>query len=396
MTETDTTSVGLARPGERLRLAIIGCGDVSRRHYLPALAALSDRVEIRACVDPQPSAADAAVTSVGGWSPAARSHADLADALLADELDAVINITPAPMHATVSQACLDAGLHVYSEKPIAGSLADADRLIDTATQRGLLLLCAPGVAVTDRFRWLAEIAASDRLGRLTLLVAHHADTGPATWREYSGDPTVFYGPGVGPVFDHGVYRLHAMTMLMGPVARVQAMGTISLPSRFVRAGPLAGRTIPVTTPDHVLMNLEFAGGGLGQLLTSFAAPATLAPWLELQFANGTISFGGESSDEDGAASMFVDDDSPLGLDGWVHGLRPPPPAVPMGVVEAGVAHFIACVRGEATPILTAEHARHVLDIILKGYASIEDGRSHDTETTFDRPAATSPSGEDGR
>jgi predicted dehydrogenase len=379
---------GTVRAQERLRLAVIGCGDVSRRHYLPALAARADQVEIRACVDPQRSAADDAASRVAEWSPAARSYADLSDALTSEELDAVVNITPAPVHATVSQACLEAGLHVYSEKPIAGSLADADRLIDTAAEGGLRLLCAPGVAVTDRFRWLAGIVASRRLGRLTLAVAHHADTGPAAWREYSGDPSVFYGPGVGPVFDHGVYRLHAMTLLMGPVARVQAMGTISLPSRVVRAGPLAGRTISVTTPDHVLMNLEFAGGGLGQLLTSFAAPATLAPWLELHFANGTISFGGESSDEDGPASMYVDDDSPLGLEGWVHDLRPPPPAVATGVVEAGVAHFIACLRGEATPVLTAEHARHVLDIILKGYASIDDGRSHDTETSFDRPGTT--------
>ena len=47
-----------------------------------------------------------------------------------------------------------------------------------------------------------------------------------------------------------------------------------------------------------------------------------------------------------------------------------------------MAHFVGCLRGEEAPILTAAHARHVLDIILKAYASIEDGRSHPTETTF--------------
>ena len=386
VTEVEATTTRTAHPQERIQLAIVGCGDVSRRRYLPALAALADKVEVRACIDRQPSAADAAVAGVASWSQSAHAYADLADALSTERLDAVINITPAPIHAEVSQACLEAGLHVYSEKPLAGSLADADRLIATAAERGLLLLCAPGIAVTRRFRWIAEIVASDRLGPLTLAVGHHADTGPATWREYSGDPSVFYGPGVGPVFDHGVYRLHAMTMLMGPVARVQAMGTIAVPSRIVRAGPLAGKTIAVTTPDHVMMNLEFADGGLGQLLTSFAAPATLAPWLELHFTNGTISFGGESSDEDGPASMFVDDDSPLGLEGWVHELRPPPPPDTTGVIEGGANHFIACLRREATPVLTAEHARHVLDIILKAYASIDDGRAHETETTFARLA----------
>jgi predicted dehydrogenase len=370
----------------RIRVGVIGCGDVARRRYLPALADLASRVEIRACVDRQRSAADQAVSLVAEWSPTAHAYSDLAEALASETLDAVINITPAPLHAQISLDCLEADLHVYSEKPIAGSIEDADRLIATARERDLHLLCAPGIAVTSRFRWLAEIISSDRLGRLTLAVGHHADTGPATWREYTGDPSVFYTPGVGPVFDHGVYRLHGMTMLMGPVARVQAMGTIAVPMRVVRAGPLAGRTIPVTTQDHVLMNLEFASGGLGQLLTSFAAPATQAPWLELHFSNGTISFQGESSDEDAPASMFVDDDSPLGLEGWVHDLRPPPPDKTIGVVEAGLNHFIECLRGEATPILTSEHGRHVLDVILKAYESMDDGCSHETETSFTHPA----------
>ena len=53
-----------------------------------------------------------------------------------------------------------------------------------------------------------------------------------------------------------------------------------------------------------------------------------------------------------------------------------------GTVEMGARHLVACLLGEATPVLTAEHARHVLDVILKAYASVGDGRTHDTETTF--------------
>ena len=366
----------------KIRLGIVGCGDVAHRRYLPTFELISNRVEIRGCCDPRPGAAERAVERVRAWSPAAHAYADL-DAMLRDaELDAVVNVTPAPAHAATSQACLEAGLHVYSEKPIATTLPEADRLIATAHEHGLLLLCAPGVAVTNRVRWLADITSSGRLGELTLAVAHHADTGPATWREYTGDPTVFYGPGVGPVFDHGVYRLHTMTTLMGPVRRVQAMGSISKATRVVRAGPLAGRTIAVTTADHVLMNLEFVNGGLGQLLASFAAPSTQAPWLELHYTNGTISFAGESSDKDAPASIYFDDDSPLGLEGWVHGLLPPPPGDELGAVESGAVHFVACLRGDEGPILTAEQARHVLDIILKAYLSIEDGLSHETETTI--------------
>jgi predicted dehydrogenase len=138
----------------------------------------------------------------------------------------------------------------------------------------------------------------------------------------------------------------------------------------------------VTTPDHVLINLEFASGALGQLLASFGTAATLAPWLELHFASASISFANPSWDKDAPASIYVDDDSPLGLEGWKHGIQPPPPGEPFAVVGAGVAHFVRCLRGEAEPVLTAEHARHVLDIIVKAYASIEDGASHETETSF--------------
>jgi predicted dehydrogenase len=366
---------------ERLRVAIVGCGDVAQRWYLPALSELAAQVELVACCDTRAEAAEQLARRAAVWWPEVTSHADLPEMFASSQLDAAFTLTPAPRHAVVTEACLEAGLHVYSEKPLAGSLAEADRLIALARERDLLLLCAPAEAVTARVRWLARIVESGRLGRLTLAVAHHADTGPATWREYTGDPEVFYGKGVGPVFDHGVYRLHAMTALLGPVRRVQAMGTISEPKRMVRAGPRAGQTIAVTSPDHVLMNLEFANGALGQLLTSFAAPGTQAPWLELHFTRGSISFGGQSHDKDAPASIYFDDESDLGLEGWVHGLRPPRGEV-RGVVESGVHHFIACLRGEETPVLTGEHARHVLDIILKAYESIDDGQVHQTETAM--------------
>jgi predicted dehydrogenase len=364
----------------KLRLAIVGTGDVAYRHYLPALEPLAEQVAITAFVDPRPGAAERAAATINAWSPGAAPYSDLA-AMLADGVaEAAIDLVPAPRHGSVNLSILEAGLHLYSEKPPAASVAEADRLIATARERGVRFLCAPGVAVTSRFRWLAELIASGRYGAPTLAVTHHADPGPAAWREYTGDPTPFYGEGVGPVFDHGVYRLHALTMLLGPVARVQAMGTIATPTRVVRGGPLTGRTIDVTTPDHVLINLQFTNGALGQLLASFGTPASLAPWLELHFPMATLSFSGPGYDEDDPVSLYVDDDSPAAREDWQHGIEIPKDG--FGIVEAGARHFIACLREGVEPVLTAEHARHVLEVTLAAYASIEDGRSHEIETTF--------------
>ena len=66
----------------------------------------------------------------------------------------------------------------------------------------------------------------------------------------------------------------------------------------------------------------------------------------------------------------------------MHDAAPPPPPASTDVVEGGAVHFVSVLRGEERPVLTAEHARHVLDVILQAYESIDDGRSHETETTF--------------
>ena len=270
--------------------------------------------------------------------------------MLADGVaDAAIDLTPAPRHGPINQAILDAGLHLYAEKPLAGTVADADRLIATAAERGVLFLCAPGVAVTTRVRWLADLIDSGQYGRPTLAVTHHADPGPAAWREYTGDPSPFYREGVGPVFDHGVYRLHTLTFLMGPVARVQAMGTIATPTRVVRGGPLTGQTIEVTTPDHVLINLQFASGALGQLLASFGTPATMAPWLELHFPMATMSFAGPGYGLDDPVSLYVDDDGPEAREDWQHGIAIPADEVSVGRGRGAPLHRLPPRRREAGP-----------------------------------------------
>jgi predicted dehydrogenase len=365
---------------DRLRIGIVGCGDVAARHYLPGLADMAGDVRVVSLMDVRLAAARRAAESIVGWSPDAAVFDHLDAMLRAGGLDAVIDLAPAPRHASVNQAILEAGLHLYSEKPIANTLGEADQLIATAADRRVTFLCAPGVVATRRNRWLADLVSSGRFGRATLVVAHHADPGPAAWREYTGDPRPFYGPGVGPVIDHGVYRLHAMTALLGPVERVQAMGRIGSPTRIVRGGPLTGQEIAVTSPDHVLINLEFANGALGQLLASFGTASTRAPWLELHLTKATVSFGGQSHDRHAPVSIYVDDDSPAAREGWMDDVDVPTDE--HEVVETGVRHFVDCLRGRAEPVLTAEHARHVLDVIVKAYASIDDGASHRTETTF--------------
>jgi predicted dehydrogenase len=359
----------------KLRLGVVGCGDVASRHYLPALASVAGRIELCGVSDPRREAAERLAGAVAAWAPNVRPFERPTELLEAARPDAVVNLTPATRHGVVTAECLRAGAHVFSEKPLASSLTDADRLIEEAQRRGLTLLCAPASALTRRVRWLADLVASGELGRPTLASAQAASLGPAGWAEYTGDPTAFYGPGVGPVLDIGVYRLHELTAILGPVRTVQATGTIAMPRRTVVAGPLAGREIEVTAPDHVLIDMEFASGALGRLLASYATPASLAPWLEIELTDGAISLSGDPFASDGPASIFRSGE-------WRHGVAAPGPADPLYVVGLGIPHFLDCLEGRASPVLTAGHARHVLEIVLAAYESIADGATHRLATAF--------------
>lgn len=375
------TSPTFKPPRADLRLALVGCGDVAMRRYVPALAALSPRVKVVACCDTRIELAERAAASLGDGSAAIRICERLDDLLDGPPADALFNLTPAPEHAAVSEAALAAGAHVYSEKPLAGSVEEADRLIELARSHRRLLMCAPAIGVAPVVRWLRALVDSKRLGSPTLCTGFVGELGPAAWREYTGDPGVFYAKAVGPLVDMGVYALHAFVEVFGPIRSVQAMGTVAIPRRVVRAGPHADREIEVEGADHLLVHLDFANGCLGRLIASFAVPASRTPWLEFHFSGGTISLSGETDrGVRGPVDVFIDDDSSLALLAWIRSLQPPDGGFDDSVIPLGARHFVAAVLGGEDPELTAEKARHVLEVCVLAAESVSDGRAHELTT----------------
>jgi predicted dehydrogenase len=363
-----------------IQLGIIGCGDVAMRTYIPALEHLADRAQVVATFDPIEERARQAAARFS----AATAYTTYADLLNHPGLTGVFNLTPAPFHRDTTTAALDKGLHVFTEKPIAATVEDARALIAHAKERDRLLLSAPAVMATVRFRWLKKIVDAGRLGRLTLATAQMANMGPAGWRAYTGDPAVFYAANVGPVLDIGVYSLHAITGLFGPAKRVQAMGAITIPERNVLIPRLAGQKITVGAKDHMLIQLDF-GGAFAQILASFAVPASKAPALEVHGTNGTVSVSMDQwYNAQGPVDVMLRDDTLLGIQGWTNGVGSPEGTGPAGdhLIGAGPEHFVACLRGEEQPILTPEHATHVLEIILKSDQSADEGRALELETSF--------------
>ena len=117
-------------------LGIIGGGDVALRTYGPGLEPLAGRATAVAVYDPDPTRAELLADDLAALGLPHPVIAPTLDALLADHrVAAVLNLTPAPFHHEVNVAALQAGKHVFSEKPLAGTVADARAAIDLARER---------------------------------------------------------------------------------------------------------------------------------------------------------------------------------------------------------------------------------------------------------------------
>ncbi len=272
------------------RIGLIGCGNISAI-YLKNLTASSD-VRVVACADIDVERARARAQEFGV------PKACTVEELLADpEIDIVVNLTIPASHAEISRRALEAGKHVYLEKPLAVELQDGRDVVALAESKGLRIACAPETFLGGGIQTCRKLIDEGAIGRPIAATGFMMGSGPEAWHP---DPIFFYQKGGGPLFDMGPYYLTAFIFLLGGIRRVTASAAISLPERVVGSGAKKGERIPVETPTHIAGVLDFASGAVGTLITSFdvAAGTNLTNMIEIHGTEGTLrvpdpnTFGG--------------------------------------------------------------------------------------------------------
>jgi predicted dehydrogenase len=234
-----------------MRIGLVGCGVISDV-YLKNAPRFRDMV-FTAASDINP---DAAMKQAGRYAIEARSVKDL---LASDDVDIVLNLTIPEAHAEVSLAALDAGKHVYSEKPLAATVADGVAVVAAAKARGLRIGAAPDTVLGAGVQQARALIDGGAIGRPLSGLAAVMSHGMEHWHP---NPGFFFRAGAGPVFDMGPYYLSALVTLLGPVASVQAAGKIGFAERIVTTpeSPVRGQSIRVETLTDVHALLLFASG----------------------------------------------------------------------------------------------------------------------------------------
>jgi len=343
---------------DALRLGVIGVGDVAQRDYLPEIG----RLEPEAVVVAVAGAGEQRVREVADRL-GVDAHVGYASLLGADDVDAVLNLTPAQLHEEVNAAAIGAGKHIYSEKPLAMTADAARALGERAAERDLVLAAAPSVLLYPQIRIAQEQLGLGKIGD-PIAAFGAVFGGVPPWEGYASDPTPYFAHGVGPLVDIGVYPLHALTGLLGPVRRVGAMGLRTRDSFEVIDGPARGESVPVEEVDLSVLTLELTSRVIATVQSSFASVPSSAPELELLGEVGAI------------ACSLLDPTAPVRVS---DGAEWRELAVPAERADGpdhilGVRHFVRAIKGDEPLILTAHHAAHVLDVIEAARQSVEEGR----------------------
>jgi predicted dehydrogenase len=211
------------------------------------------------------------------------------------EVEAVVNLTVPAAHAEVARAALQAGKHVYNEKPLAIGLEEGRELLEQARAKGLQVGCAPDTFLGGGLQNARRLLDQGLIGEPVAFHAAMLTHGPEAWHP---NPEFFYQPGAGPLFDMGPYYLTALVALLGPVRAVSGFSRASFPTRTVGSGAKKGEKITVNTPTHVTASLELASGTIGTLTTSFDTYWDKYDTLVIYGSEGTMvlpdpnSFGG--------------------------------------------------------------------------------------------------------
>jgi predicted dehydrogenase len=355
---------------EPLRVGIIGCGNIAGP-YARSLKTKPERVTLVGATDVAPDLAGAF-----GKEHGVRIYPTL-DALLDDpQIELVINLTSHHAHAEVTCKALTAGKNVHSEKPLAGSIADGQRCVTLAEEKGLRLSCSPFTFMGEGQQTFLRAKNEGRIGKV--LVAY-SEMNWGRIESWHPRPAGFYQPGSGPLLDVGVYALTVLTSVLGPVRRVTGFAGTVLPERTIRQGPNAGQTFPVTTPDQVVGGLEFETGPLGRLTASFVVRGTKqASGTELHGETGSLYLS-SNHDFDARVEHFSNEKGEWTAVPYVH--------EPHRGVEWGRAVFEAAdsLRTGSPQRCTGKQALHVLEICLGILASATEGRPVTIESRFAPP-----------
>ena len=247
-----------------MRIAIIGCGYVA--DFYAATLCNHPELELQGVYDRNMERAKAHAEYYGGSNIYPSLEAVLGD----DRVELIVNLTNPSSHFEISAAALEAGKHVYSEKPLAMDLQHAEQLVEMAEARGLQINGAPCTVLSETAQTIWKALRDGRIGTPRLVYAELDDGNVpqhnfAEWVSASGAPWPAKDEfEVGCTLEHAGYYMTWLTAFFGPAKRMTSFSTVLQPDK--------GIALDVNTADYSTACIEFVSGPVARFTCSLYPP----------------------------------------------------------------------------------------------------------------------------
>ncbi|RDW20625.1 Gfo/Idh/MocA family protein [Oceanobacillus chungangensis] len=352
---------------KKIKAGVVGCGNISEIYFKNSKR--FESFDIVACADIDINLAKQRSEEFD-IPKACNTEELLADS----EIDLVINLTTPAVHAKIDLAALEAGKHVYGEKPLAVTREEGKKILEAAKAKGLLVGCAPDTFLGGGIQTCRKLIDDGWIGDPVSATAFMMNHGHESWHP---NPNFYYQEGGGPMFDMGPYYLTALITLMGSIKRVTGSANITFPERTITSQPKYGEKIQVNTPTQINGVLDFESGAVASIITSFDTWYHHLPNIEIYGTKGSLvvpdpnRFGGpvflRRYDQNSWSEI------PLTY-GYTDNSR--------GLGVADMAYSI--LRGE-TPRANGELAFHVLDVMHGFQDASEANKHYEPVSTCEQP-----------
>lgn len=350
------------------RIGIIGCGNISGVYFENGKRFRN--IEVVACADLQMERARARAEAFG--VPKVLTP----EQLLADpDIEIVVNLTVPKAHMAVSLAAIEAGKHVYAEKPLATNRADGLKIIEAAKARGVRVGSAPDTFLGGGHQTCRKLIDDGWIGEPIGATAFMLCHGHESWHP---NPEFYYEIGGGPMLDMGPYYLTALVNLIGPIDRVTGSTRVTFPTRTITSQPKYGKVVQVETPTHIAGVFDFANGAVGTIVTSFDVWHSTLPCIEVYGTEGSMlvpdpnGFGGEVKVRRRGADEWKTIPHSHGFLGQGRGL--------------GVADMAAGIELGYPHRANGDLAYHVLEAMTAFQEASETGRHYKMTSSCEKPA----------
>jgi len=391
-----------------VKIAQVGCGHLAQTGTLAHLALddVKDKVQLVATMDVDAERAKFCMKKFG-----AKEWYDDYEKMLSEvDIDAVTIATPIGLHYEQVMKAIEAGKHVHCNKTIATTAKEATDIIKAARRNDVKVVASPGNSarspIIRKAKQLIEDGTVGKVYWAQMLMLGTKIRGKRKLRRKT-DPTWYFKSG-GPMYDKGVYLLHSITALLGPAKRVTAMSGIGVKERIFME-----KKINVEMDDNTLLLLDFEESTFAFISSTYSMGQGACRFY-MTCSDGSIRAESANASEMEVWSLKiprgkrVEKLSYKGYLPYVEQLDPIHMAsrtLPRKKQERlreslrletlpgethvfnDVMHLVHCIINDEEPIVvdkieSMEHARHVIEIIEKGYIAAKTGKTQELETTF--------------